>query len=94
MTMRLARPAPLQVVVERAIGARARRTCPAPSATGDAPTRFRPAATVQAPSAAAVARRLTLRLRLAPGLYRITVRAQLEDESLSRPVRGIVRVLK
>ena len=47
MTMQLAQPAALQIVVERAVGSRARRTCPAPSPLGDSPTRFRPAATVQ-----------------------------------------------
>ena len=39
-------------------------------------------------------RRMRLRLRLRPGLYRVTVRALLPDESLSRPARGFVRVLK
>ena len=37
---------------------------------------------------------VTLRLRLAPGFYRVTIRTELDDGSLSRPVRGFVRVLR
>jgi hypothetical protein len=48
----------------------------------------RPAATV-----AAVARRLTLELRLAPALYRIAVRARLDAGGLSPPALAFVRVL-
>jgi hypothetical protein len=94
MTMQLAQPAPLQILVERAVGHRGRRTCPAPNSLGDSPTRFRTAATVQRGATGAAARRLTLRLRLSPGLYRFTVRAHLQDDALSRPVRGFLRVLK
>jgi len=98
MTMQLAQPAALQILVERAVGSRARRTCPRPNSMGDRPSRFRPAATVQrgltGAAGAAVLRRLTLRLRLSPGLYRVTVRAHLEDDALSRPVRGFLRVLR
>ena len=42
---------------------------------------------------AAVGRRLTLNLRLAPGLYRLTVRAYLDRNRLSRPARRYLRVL-
>jgi hypothetical protein len=98
MAMQLAQPAALQIVVERAVGSKARRTCPQPSSVGDVPTRFRPAATIDrgptGATAAAVRRRLTLRLRLSPGLYRFTVRALQDDDSLSRPVRGFLRVLR
>jgi Big-like domain-containing protein/PA domain-containing protein len=96
MAMQLAKASALQVVVERAVGSKARRRCPAQSPPTNLQARFRPAATVPvaAARAAAVSRRLTLRLRLKPGLYRVTVRAVLDDESLSRPVRGFVRVLR
>jgi hypothetical protein len=44
-------------------------------------------------AAAAVGGRVTLNLRLAPALYRITVRARLDGNRLSRPVRRFMRVL-
>ena len=44
-------------------------------------------------AAASVARRLTLNPRLAPGLYRITVRAQLDQNRLSRRLRRYLHVL-
>jgi hypothetical protein len=98
MTLQLARPSKLQILFERAVGVRARRTCPRQRSTGEPTSRFRPAATVHrgpgAAGVAAVARRLTLRPRLAPGSYRVTIRAELDDASLSRPVRGFVRVLR
>jgi hypothetical protein len=84
-------------------GSRGRRSCPAPNTETrtDTPrwrkTRFRkvitlPQAGTRA-TAAAVSRRITLKLRLVPGLYRITVRAQLDDNRLSHPLRGYMRVL-
>jgi hypothetical protein len=95
MTMRLARPAALQILVERAVGSRARRTCPRRRPTAEPTSRFRPAAALQRGSVpAAAARRITLRPRLAAGLYRLTIRAELADGSLSPPVRGFVRVLR
>jgi hypothetical protein len=45
------------------------------------------------PRVTAVSGRLTLRLRLAPGLYRITVRAYSRGGKLSRPARRWLRVL-
>ena len=87
--------AALQVLVERAVGSKARRRCPGGNQVAGPQTRFRPAATIdRGLTGAAAPRRVTLRLRLNPGLYRLTVRAQLPDESLSRPVRGFVRVLR
>jgi hypothetical protein len=98
MTMQLARPGSLQILVERALGSRVRRRCPPPSTVVEPTSRFRPAATMQrgpgAAGAAAVARRVTLRLRLAPGFYRLTIRTEMDDGSLSPPVRGFVRVLR
>jgi hypothetical protein len=91
MTMQLASPAALQIVVERAAGSKARRRCP--SQEVGTPARFRPVTTLDRGVAPAGERRVRLRLRLRPGLYRVTVRAVLADESLSRPVRGFVRVL-
>ena len=92
--MQLADPAALQVVVERAVGVRGGRRCPRQDPAVGPQTRFRTAATVHRGQAAALSRRVRLRLRLAPGLYRVTVRAHLADDSLSRPVRAFVRVLR
>ena len=44
-------------------------------------------------SAAAVTRRVSLQLRLRPGLYRITVRAYAGNGSLTRPARRWLRIL-
>jgi hypothetical protein len=43
--------------------------------------------------AASVPRQVTLHLRLRPGLYRLTVRAQLEGGRLSPPLRRFMRVV-
>ena len=45
------------------------------------------------PTIAAVSRRLTLGVRLVPGLYRITVRAYTDKQKLSHRARRWVRVL-
>lgn len=45
------------------------------------------------PAAASVSRELALRLKLAPGLYRVTVRAHGAGHGLSRPASRWVRVL-
>ena len=93
MTLRMAKPAPVQVRIDRRVGTRALRSCPDASRfTG----RYRKVATLRRLStrpAAAGLRRLTLRLRLAPGLYRISVRAHLEGNVLSRPLRRYLWVL-
>ena len=91
MTMHLVLSGALQIQVERGVGSKGRRRCP--SREGARPTRFRPVTTLDR-RASAGDRRLRLRLRLRPGMYRVTVRALLPDESLSRPARGFVRVLK
>ena len=93
MTLRMANPAPVQVRIDRRVGTQALRSCPDASRfTG----RYRKVATLRRLStrpAEAGLRRLTLRLRLAPGLYRISVRAQLEGNRLSRPLRRYLWVL-
>jgi hypothetical protein len=95
MSLRMARPGPLQIRIDRAVGGGASRSCPTPGRrfTG----RFRNIATIRQPpiaaAAAAVARRITLNPRLAPGLYRVTVRAQLDGDRLSAPLRRYLRVL-
>ncbi len=95
MTMRLSQPAAIQVRVERAVGSKGRRSCPRANPGRNQRFRgvaeFRPVATAQA--AAAVTRRVKLDLRLRPGLYRLTLRVQLEDGRLSPPVRRFLRVL-
>ncbi len=78
----LSSPSAVQVTVERATGRRATRRCPArragnPHYSG----RFQRVRTSSAPAAtasnaaASVRRRIVVRARLAPGLYRISVRA-------------------
>jgi hypothetical protein len=99
MSLRLARPGPVQVRIDRGVGTKARRSCPKPNPGRRFAGRFRRVATLRrvptqpAASAAAVGRRLTLNLRLAPGLYRLTVRAYLDRNRLSRPARRYLRVL-
>ncbi len=75
----LARPMPVQVKIDRALGTKGRSTCPRPSRMRHFPGAFKQVDEVERtstrPTIAAVSRRLTLGVRLAPGLYRITVRA-------------------
>jgi hypothetical protein len=88
----MAQPRPLQIRIDRAVGAGALRNCPSPNPE----RRFKRVATLSRPgraTAAMVTRRLTLKLRLAPGVYRITARARLDHNRLSRPVRRYLRVL-
>jgi hypothetical protein len=93
----LARAMPVQVKIDRALGTKGRRTCPRPSRTRRFPGAFKQVDNVKRvstrPAAAAVSRRLTLAVRLAPGLYRITVRAYTGKRTLSQPARRWVRVL-
>ena len=99
MSLRTARPWALQVQIDRGVGARPWRRCLAPNTERRFTGRFRQFASLGEPgagpaaAAATVRRRVTLKLRLAPGLYRITVRAQLDHNRLSRPVRRYLRVL-
>jgi hypothetical protein len=97
LSLRMARPGPVHVRIDRAVGTKARTACP----TRGKPRRFTGRySTVKTymrlrtqPLAAAVSRRLTLNPRLRPGLYRITVRAHTSDGKLSKPKRRFVRVL-
>ena len=98
--MSLARPAPVQIRIARAVKSKGRRSCPRPDRTRRPrhETRFRTVATVrrapsQAVAAAAIARRMTLNLRLTPGLYRLSVRVQLEGDRMSRPILRYLRVV-
>jgi hypothetical protein len=99
MSLRLARLGPVQVRIDRAVGTKARRSCPKPNPGRRFAGRFRRVATLrrvptQPAAAAAVDRRLTLNLRLSPGLYRLTVRAYLDRNRLSSPARRYLRVLR
>jgi hypothetical protein len=96
ITLRMARPGPVQVRIERGVGTRALQSCPRPNPERRFTGRFRKVATLSrlaTRAAAAGRRRLTLKLRLAPGLYRLTIRAQLDRNRLSRPARRYLRVL-
>jgi hypothetical protein len=99
MSLRMARPAPLQIRVDRAVGGGVPRSCPSPNPKRRFSGSFQRVATLDEPAArpaaaaASVARRLTLAPRLSPGLYRISVRAKLDGNRLSRPLRRYLRVL-
>jgi subtilisin-like proprotein convertase family protein len=96
MTMRLAQVGPIVVRIDRAVGSRNRDGCPRQNRTRDYETRFRRVRTVRPrtkAAAAAVLRRVTLKLRLKPGLYRIGVQVRLENGRLSPPVHAFLRVI-
>jgi hypothetical protein len=99
MSLRMARPGPIQIRVDRAVGGGVSRSCPTPNPQRRLTGGFKKVATLNesgagpAAAAAGVTRRLTLRMRLSPGLYRITVRAQLDHNRLSRPAKRHLRVL-
>jgi Bacterial Ig domain/FG-GAP repeat len=99
MSLRMARRGPLQIRIDRAVGSGASRRCPGPNAERRFTGRFRNVATLSLAATrpvgaeAIVARRLTLNPRLAPGLYRISVRAQLDHNRFSRPLRRYLWVL-
>jgi Glycine rich protein len=99
MSLRLARPGPLRIRIDRAIGGGIWQSCHSPNPQRRFSGRFERVATLsqrpgrRAAAAASVARRLTLKLKLAPGLYRISVRAKLDHDRLSRPARRYLRVL-
>ena len=93
----LARPMPVQVKIDRALGTKGRSTCPRPSRMRHFPGELKQVDEVERtstrPTIAAVSRRLTLGVRLAPGLYRLTVRAHTGKGKLSHRARRWVRVL-
>jgi hypothetical protein len=99
MTLRMAQPGPLQIRIDRAVNGGAWRSCPSANPERRFTGWFEQIATLRKPharpgaAAAMVSRRLALKLRLAPGLYRISVHAQLDNNRLSRPVRRYLRVL-
>ncbi|HEX5782457.1 MAG TPA: proprotein convertase P-domain-containing protein [Solirubrobacteraceae bacterium] len=91
MIMSVARPGPVRVRIDRAVGSRARSSCPRANPRRNQRYRrvatFRRVARVRA-RAAAVKRRVALDLRLRPGLYRLSVRV-----GDSPPVRRFMRVV-
>jgi hypothetical protein len=95
--MQLAQPGPIEIRIDRAIGPKPRRSCPRRDPTRRFAGSFRHLTSLTRnptrPAAAAIARAITLKPRLTPGLYRITVRARLDDNRLSPPVRRYLRVL-
>jgi hypothetical protein len=98
ISMLLARPGPIEIRIDRALGPKPRHSCPRRDPTRRFTGSFRhltsltrnPTGPV---AAAAVGRSITLKPRLKPGLYRITVRAQLPGGRLSRPLYRYLRVL-
>jgi hypothetical protein len=94
--MRMARPGPVQVRVDRGVGSKAVLQCPRPRPGRRFGGRFRKVATLKRvrTQAAGARHRVTLDLRLPSGLYRITVRAHVGGKRLSRPLRRYLRVLQ
>jgi hypothetical protein len=93
--MRLTPPGPVHIQIDRAVATRPRHGCsPAPRARHFR-GRFRPLVTlarVATRPAPAGRRRVTLNLRLSPGLYRLTVRAYLDDDHLTGHAQRYLRV--
>jgi hypothetical protein len=91
MIMRVAQPGPVHVRIDRAVGSRARSSCPRANPERNQRYRrvatFRRVARVRAQVAAAK-RRVALDVRLRPGLYRLSVRV-----GDSAPVRRFMRVV-
>jgi YVTN family beta-propeller protein len=97
MHLRLARRGPVRVQVQRGVGTGPMDTCPKPSRdrrfAGDLRgVELRRTADPRV-VAAAISGRLTLRLRLKPGLYRVTVWAYTGGGERTRPARRWLRVL-
>ena len=97
LRLRTAQAGAVRVRVERALGTKGRERCPAAGGRGRFDGRYRTVARLRdvrtQAAAAALARRLTLHLRLEPALYRITVRAVTSSGRLSPPKRRFLRVL-
>jgi hypothetical protein len=95
--MRLARPGPVEIRIDRAVGPKPRHSCPRRDPTRRFTGSFRHLTSLTRnptrPAAAAIGRAITLKPRLKPGLYRITVRARLDGNHLSRPLYRYLRVL-
>jgi YVTN family beta-propeller protein len=94
----LVRRGPVRVQVQRAVGSGAMESCPAPKRGRRFAGRLRGVEMRQSieprVAAAAVSGRMTLRMRLRPGLYRIAVRAYgAEGGELTRPAHRWLRVL-
>jgi YVTN family beta-propeller protein len=97
LNLRLVRRGRVRVQVQRAVGSGAMKSCPKPSRSRRFEGRLRHVEVHRSMKprvvAAAVAGRMTLRMRLRPGLYRITVHAYDSDRELSQPARRWLRVL-
>jgi uncharacterized delta-60 repeat protein len=94
LRLRLTRPGPVRIRIDRGVGTKGKKSCPPRSRARHFDGRFEEVVLRRrvATQPAAVTRRLTLTARLAPGLYRITVRAY-GGGKISRPARRFVRVL-
>jgi hypothetical protein len=99
LRMLLADSAPLRIRFERGVGSKALRKCPRPGSGRPFAGRFKPVKTREEASppvatAASLKHLVRLRLRLKPGLYRVTVWAVLDGGRLSSPRRVYLRVLR
>ena len=101
LRMRLAEPGQVQIRFQRGIGSKALGKCPKPGSGEHFDGRYRTVETRESAAAAslattviAVEHRVRLKVRLKPGLYRVSVRAILAGGKLSAPERDFLRVLK
>jgi hypothetical protein len=99
LRMVLADPATLRIRFERGVGSKALRKCPTPGSGRPFAGRFKPVKTREEASpplatTASLKHLVRLRLRLKPGLYRVTVWAVLDGGRLSSPQRVFLRVLR
>jgi hypothetical protein len=92
LSMRLSRPARLEIRISRATRIKGRRSCRRVRRPG-ANTRFRLVKTIRRTPAPAAVTRLTLKVRLTAGLYRLSVRAQQDDGQMSAPIHRYLHVV-
>jgi hypothetical protein len=93
LTLGLAKPRPVQVRIDRAIGSTGRGRCWRGTQTEPLAARWRPVTMVGAATAASISQRMHFNLRLKPGLYRLTVQLVMENGKLSKPARRYLRVV-
>ena len=93
LTLGLAKPRPVQVRIDRAIGSTGRGTCWRGTQTEPLAAHWRAVTMVGAATAASVSQRMHFNLRLKAGLYRLTVQLVMENGKLSKPARRYLRVV-
>jgi hypothetical protein len=95
MALRLARPGPVQVRIDRAVAIKTGRSCSRPNTEPRFTGRLRRIATLRRPAHTTRRARAPAHAQPTPGpgVYQLTVRAHLDRNRLSRPAHGFVRVV-